>query len=281
MPILVTGVTGQVGSRFVGRMLARHQPVRVLVRGDDQAGLWWDRGAEVIVGDLRDPDAVKRALAGVDAVVHIAAAFRGVPDEEAVAVNRDATIALARATLDAGIGRFVFTSTNLVYGPGRGRPAVETDEPADVAGFGAYPRSKAEAETALRRLHEEHGLGLRIVRLAYVYGEGDPHLADSLRWAAKWPTHQRLQLVHHADASQALWLARCVDGIDGQVYNCADDAPVTAWDLHQLAGQRMEPGDGPLDDPWFGVVSTEKIRAELGFRPIYPTVWTARDAGAL
>jgi nucleoside-diphosphate-sugar epimerase len=297
MTTLVTGVTGQVGSRFTERMLARHKPVRVLVRGDDQAGRWWDRGAEVIVGDLRDPDAVKRALAGVDAVVHIAAAFRGVPDEEAVAVNRDATIALAQATLDAGIGRFVFTSTNLVYGPGRGRPAVETDGPADVGwaikapgpsvganadqSFGAYPRSKAEAETALRRLHGERGLGLRIVRLAYVYGEGDPHLGDSLRWAATWPTHQRLQLVHHADASQALWLARRADGIDGQVYNCADDAPVTAWDLHQLAGRRMEPGNAPLDDPWFGLVSTEKIRAELGFRPIYPTVWTARDAGAL
>jgi nucleoside-diphosphate-sugar epimerase len=281
MTTLVTGVTGQVGSRFAGRMLARHEPVRVLVRGDDQAGRWWNRGAEVIVGDLRDPDAVKRALAGADAVVHIAAAFRGVPDEEAVAVNRDATIALARAALDNGIGRFVFTSTNLVYGPGRGRPAVETDEPADAAGFGAYPRSKAEAETALRRLHGEQGLGLRIVRLAYVYGEGDPHLAASLRWAATWPTHQRLQLVHHADASQALCLALRAEGVDGRIYNAADDAPVTAWDLHQLAGQRMEPGSQPLDDPWFGVVSTEKIRAELGFRPIYPTVWTARDAGTL
>src|SRR5689334_15699639 len=114
MTTLVTGVTGQVGSRFAGRMLARHEPVRVLVRGDDQAGRWWNRGAEVVVGDLRDPDAVKRALAGADAVVHIAAAFRGVPDEEAVAVNRDATIALARAALDSGAGRFVFTSTNLV-----------------------------------------------------------------------------------------------------------------------------------------------------------------------
>jgi nucleoside-diphosphate-sugar epimerase len=281
MTTLVTGVTGQVGSRFAGRLLDRHKPVRALVRGDDQAGHWWDRGAEVLVGDLRDPDAVKRAVAGVDAIVHIAAAFRSVPDAEAVAVNRDATIALAQAALDAGVGRFVFASTNLVYGPGRGRPAVETDEPADVTGFGAYPRSKAEAEAALRRLHAERGLGLRIVRLAFVYGEGDPHLADSLRWAARWPTHQRLQLVHHADASQALWLARCAEGVDGQVYNCADDAPVTAWDLHRLADRRMEPGNEPLDDPWFGLVSTEKIRAELGFRPIYPSVWTARDAGAL
>jgi hypothetical protein len=43
----------------------------------------------------------------------------------------------------------------------------------------------------------------------------------------------------------------------------------------------MPPGNGQLDDPWFGIVSTRRIRTELGFRPLYPTVWTARDAGAL
>jgi nucleoside-diphosphate-sugar epimerase len=262
-------------------MLDRGEPVRLLARSVERAGPWWDRGAEVVVGDLRDPDAVKRAVAGADAVVHIAAAFRGVPDDEAVAVNRDATVALGRAAHDAGVGRFVFTSTNLVYGPGRGRPATEDDEPTDLAGFGAYPRSKAEAEAALLRLHAEHGLGLRIVRLAYVYGEGDPHLADSLRWAGGWPASQRLQLVHHADASQGLWLALHAEGVDGRTYNCADDAPVTAWDLHVLAGERMAAGNEPVDDPWFGIVSSERIRTQLGFRPIFPTVWAARDAGAL
>jgi nucleoside-diphosphate-sugar epimerase len=281
MTTLITGATGRVGSRFGRRMLDRQESVRLLVRSEGQAGAWWDRGAEVVVGDLGDADVAKRAVAGVDAVVHVAAAFRGVPDEEAVAVNRDATLELARAALDAGVGRFVFTSTNLVYGPGRGRPATEDDEPADLAGFGAYPRSKAEAEVALRRLHTDHGLGLRIVRLAFVYGEGDPHLADSLRWAANWPAHQRLQLVHHADASQGLWLALHAEGVDGRIYNCADDAPVTAWDLHALAGKRMPAGNDDLDDPWFGIVATERIRTELGFRPIYPTVWSARDAGAL
>jgi nucleoside-diphosphate-sugar epimerase len=90
-----------------------------------------------------------------------------------------------------------------------------------------------------------------------------------------------LQLVHHADASQGLWLALHAEGVDGRIYNCADDAPVTAWDLHALAGKRMPAGNDDLDDPWFGVVATERIRTELGFRPIYPTVWSARDAGAL
>src|SRR5919197_513077 len=138
MRVLVTGATGRVGSRF--EPLARH-------------------GAEVLLGDLRDPDALKRAVAGVDAVVNLAAAFRGVPEEETVAVTRDAALALADAALAAGVRRHVLASTNLVYGPGRGRPAREDDRPRPG---GAYPTAKQAAEAALL---ERDGLGLRIVRL--------------------------------------------------------------------------------------------------------------------
>jgi nucleoside-diphosphate-sugar epimerase len=279
MSTLITGVTGAVGSRFARRMKDRREPIRVLVRTDVQAAPWWDAGYEVVVGDLREPGTAAQAVEGIDAVVHIAAAFRGVPDEEAFAVNRDATVALAEAAVKAGVSRFVFTSTNLVYGPGRGRPAVEDDELAAAPGFGAYPQSKRDAEAALRAVPD---LGLRIVRLAYVYGEGDPHLAQALRWAGQWPWHQRMHLVHHADASHGLWLARHAEGVDGRVYNIADDAPLTAWELHEMNGATQPTGvSQTLDDPWWGIVSTDRARRELGFRPIYPTVYAAREAGAL
>ena len=53
--------------------------------------------------------------------------------------------------------------------------------------------------------------------------------------------------------------------------------------LHQLNGAAVpeELADRTDPDPWHGVVSTVRIRDELGFRPLYPSVWTARDAGAL
>jgi nucleoside-diphosphate-sugar epimerase len=177
MTTLVTGATGRIGSRLVPRLIDHGDDVRVLVRDHVPAEPLRERGAEVIRGDLRDHDARKRAVDGVDGIVHLGAAFRGVPDDEAVAVNHTATVDLAHAALEAGVARFVFVSTNLVYGPGRGRRARESDDPAPQ---GAYPTSKAAAEQALRDLHRDHGLGLRIVRLAFVYGEGDPHLAESL-----------------------------------------------------------------------------------------------------
>jgi len=67
------------------------------------------------------------------------------------------------------------------------------------------------------------------------------------------------------------------------VFNVADDAPVTAYELLELNGEPLaeDAVARPLDDPWEGIVDTAKSREALGFRPIYPTVYTARDAGAL
>jgi nucleoside-diphosphate-sugar epimerase len=279
---LVTGATGAVGSRYAGRLLTDpNRSVRLLVRGENQATPWWNRGAEVIAGDLRDPDAVNRAVAGVDAVVHLAAAFRGgISQEQAMEVNHAASVTLARAALAAGVARFVFASTTLVYGPGCGRPAREDDEPRPAH---AYPASKAAAERDLLRLHREEGLPLRIVRLAFVYGDGDPHL-DWVRGAARsWPAHQRLQMVHHADVAQALTRALDAEEVDGRIYNAADDAPVTAWEVLALGGETAdeEAAGRALADPWAGIVDTARIRSELGFRPTYPTVYTARDAAAM
>jgi nucleoside-diphosphate-sugar epimerase len=280
MTTLVTGATGRIGSRFVPRLLDQGDAVRVFVRDPGKAAQFAARGADVVTGDLLDEGELRGALDGVSAVVHLAAAFRGVDEREATAVNRDATTRLARAALDASVGRFVYASTNLVYGHGRRRPAREEDEPAPA---GVYPETKAASEALLRRVQAEEGLGLRILRFAFVYGEGDPHLGESLLWARGWPLHKRLHLVHHADVAQALLRALRTEGIDGETFNIADDAPVTAYELLELNGQAAEDDAAgrPLDDPWEGIVDTAKSRRVLGFRPIHPTVYAAREAGAL
>ncbi|MGW0607931.1 NAD-dependent epimerase/dehydratase family protein [Streptomyces sp. NPDC002640] len=285
MRILVTGATGQVG-----RGLLRHLPgpgargdrVRVLARDEARAAAWAERGAEVVPGDLRDTDALTKAVDGVDAVLNVAAAFKGGGDpQEITEVNRDAAVRLGRLARESGARRFVQVSTNLVYGAGRDRPHEEDDD--SVPGgplWGPYPASKAEAERQLLALN---GLDVRIGRLALVYGDGDPHLADALGWARNWPAAKRLQLVHVADAARALLRLLYAPGADGRVYNIADDAPVTTLELHQVLGEEF-PAEGRAavdPDPWHGILRTERIRWELGFVPLYPTLRSARDAGAL
>ncbi|MCO5995623.1 NAD-dependent epimerase/dehydratase family protein [Actinoallomurus rhizosphaericola] len=280
MRVLLTGGTGRVGSRVAPLLLNRGDQVRVLVRDEARGGPLAARGAEVMSGDLRDPAALRGAVDGVDAVVHLAAATgREAGPEQMASVNRDAAVALARAALRAGAARFVFASTYFVYGPGRGRPAAEDD---DLKPQGDYPNSKAAAEDALRELHRRDGLELRIMRFALVYGYGDPHLTTSMARIRTWPAHRRLHLVHHADAGQAVLRALHTEGVDGRAFNVADDAPITAAELHRLYGRPLdaEAADRPLDDPWAGIVDTTRIRAELGFRPVFPTLYTAWDAGA-
>lgn len=280
MRVLLTGGTGRVGSRVVPLLLNRGDRVRVLVRDEARGGPLAARGAEVMSGDLRDPAALRGAVEGMDAVVHLAAATgRDAGPEQMASVNRDAAVALARAALRAGAPRFVFASTYFVYGPGRGRPAAEDD---DLKPQGDYPNSKAAAEDALRELHRRDGLDLRIMRFALVYGYGDPHLTTSMARIRTWPAHRRLHLVHHADAGQAVLRALHTEGVDGRAFNVADDAPITAAELHRLYGRPLdaEAADRPLDDPWAGIVDTTRIRAELGFRPVFPTIYTAWDAGA-
>src|SRR2546421_11374501 len=129
MRTLLTGAPGRVGSRLAPRLAAR-TPLRVLVRDPERVAPFWDQGYDVVIGDLRDPDAVKRAVHGVDAVVHLAAAFRGVDEAETVAVNRDAAGELGPAAPAAGVPRVVLATTNLGSRPRRGAPAPQAAAPA-------------------------------------------------------------------------------------------------------------------------------------------------------
>lgn len=282
MNIFVTGATGKVGSRLVPRLLQRGHRVIIGVRDAAKAEMLARLGAEVIEVDLLRAEGLNRAFRGADAIVHLAAQFRGVDEAAARRSNIDAAVALASAALQAEVPRFVFASTNLVYGAGgQSRPSREDDalRPAFL-----YPETKARAEEALYRLHLERGLGLRTVRLAFVYGERDPHIAEFLPMMRTWNPAKRLHIVHHADAGQALLLAATTPGIDGRVYNVADDAPITAAELfrqHDRSFEEAAENSRQEYNPWDMIVDTTRIREELNFRPIFPSFYTAQDAGAL
>jgi nucleoside-diphosphate-sugar epimerase len=282
--ILVTGVTGKVGSHFLPRLLQREYNVRVLVRRLEQAEAFQKLGAEAVVGDLSQPASLVPAVAGVQTVVHLAAFFRGADQDRIRTTNEDGALSLAHASLAAGVERFVFTSTSNVYALGLDHPGREDDPVQPTA---TYPKSKAAAEQALLELHRTRGLGVRILRLGFVYGEGDPHVHDSLpmlsqgQWS--WHPAKRLHMVHHADVAQALFRAITTTGIDGRIYNVGDDAPISLVELCRLNGLPIDANEAeiPFKNPWEIIADTLRIRDELGFRPIYPSYYTARDAGAL
>src|SRR5438477_5955336 len=193
MKILITGATGKVGSRLSKRLAQRGHHVRALVR--DRARAADLDGIELVEGDLLRPDSLAAAVRGVDAVVHCAAFFRGATAEQAHAVNDVGTQHLAKAAREAAVKRFVFTSTGLVYGSNGNRLAREDDPCAPTA---AYPVSKLAAE---RFLLAGEGLDVRVLRLPFVYGDGDPHIQEATGFMRGFPPAQRMSLGHHVDVA--------------------------------------------------------------------------------
>ncbi len=275
--ILVTGATGKVGSRFVPRLTAKGYDVTILVRDASKA----IPGAKTVVGDLYDASTLPAAVTGMDAVVHLAALFRTFTDNEGIVkTNHAGTVALGEAAVAAGVKRFVFVSTNNVYSPGYGHPAKE-DDIVDINDPRAYSSSKIAAEQALLQMD----LDVRILRLGFVYGEQDPHIAEIMPVLKKWGLHpgSRMHMVHHVDVAQGLFLLLQQDGLNREIFNVVDDAPITLYELAESVGQEKEIFErvqGPLEDPFQGIVSSEKIR-KIGFRPLVPSFFVARDLGIL
>jgi len=262
MKLLVTGATGKVGSRLAKRLAARGDHVRALVRDPARAK---DLNVELVTGDLLDATSLELAVRGVDAVVHCAAFFRGATPEEAHAVNDLGTQHLARAARAAAVKRFVFTSTGLVYGPSSGRLCNE-DSPCNPSV--AYPVSKLAAE---RFLLDLEGLDVRVLRLPFVYGDGDPHIEEAVTMMRTFPPTFRMSIGHHVDIAQAVMRVLDHAAPAHRIYNVVDD---DAPDLATLfAAVGAPPPDGTTPErvtPFDMLLDGQRIRDDLGFIPEFP-----------
>src|SRR6202046_1793649 len=255
MKILVTGATGKVGSRFVPRMLAKGYDVRILVRDAAKASALVELGARVVIGDLYSTDTLPPAVEGIDAVIHLAALFRTFTDNEGIIkTNHAGTVALANASMAAGVKRFIFVSTGNVYGSGYGHPAKE-DDFVNINDPRAYSSSKIAAEQELISLHKNNGFDVRVLRSGFVYGNGDPHIKEILPLLKKMKRHSgsRMHMVHHLDVAQALTLLLNTDGLNGEIFNVADDSPISLYELADSFGRAadtFDPAEGALINPF-------------------------------
>jgi nucleoside-diphosphate-sugar epimerase len=185
MKVLLTGASG-----FVGRAVldaANKRGIDVLPVFRSLASAHGRPGAVLILGLDGESD-WSQALQGVDVVIH-AAARAHVMEEEALdplteyrRVNVQGTSNIARQAGAAAVRRFVFISSIKVNGETTvlGRPFTAEDAPAPED---AYGLSKAEAETELRRIAEETGMEVTIIRPPLIYGPGvKGNFSSLLNW---------------------------------------------------------------------------------------------------
>jgi dihydroflavonol-4-reductase len=175
--ILVTGAAGFLGSAVVRRALARGLRVRVLVRpGSALRNLEGLPAVRIVVGDTRDAAAMRRALAGVRYLFHVAADYRlwaPIPGD-IVRANTEGTETAMLAALQCGVERVVYTSSVATLRVA-GATAPVNEDAAIEAGeaIGAYKLSKVLAERLVERLVAEAGLPAVIVNPSTLIGPGD------------------------------------------------------------------------------------------------------------
>lgn len=289
---LVTGGAGFIGSHLVGALLGRGDEVRVL--DDFSTGKrqnlepFLDR-IDLVEGDLRRLDDVRRAVAGVDFVLH-QAALRSVPrsvDDPLPTneVNVGGTLNLLQAARQAGVKRVVSASSSSVYGA---RDDFPLREDADTEPMSPYAVSKLAGEKYCKVFTRLYGLETVSLRYFNVFGPRmDPqssYAAFIAIFASGMLGGRRLTV--HGDGSISrdwTYIDNVVDanlravaarGVAGEVFNVACGA---SWTLNEVIAQLREligvEGDIAYGPPRAGDVpmtlaSTEKAHRLLGYTPV-------------
>ncbi len=256
--ILVTGGAGLIGSTTIDLLLREHAPARIVVLDNFVRGssrnlerALIDPRVAVVRADVRDADAVRTAMQGVDAVLHLAAlritACAANP-REAMEVMCDGSFNVVEAAREEGVGRLVAASSASVYGLADVFPTPESHSPYnDQTWYGA---TKTFLEGMLRAYHAMYGLEYVTLRYFNVYGPRmDLHGRYTevlIRWmeriASNQPPlifgdgNQTMDFVHVEDVARANVLALRTEHV-GEVFNVGSGVETS---LRELARTLLE-----------------------------------------
>ena len=188
MRIFITGANGFVGRSLCTEAVARGFTVCGMTRSPCNLP---GNTENLVMGHMNDRADWRKALAGCQVVVHLAARVHVMTDtaknplDEFRQVNVQGTLNLARQAAAAGVRRFVFVSSIKVNGEATepGHPFTAEDTPAPLDAYGI---SKMEAEQGLREISAQTGMEVVIIRPPLVYGPGvKANFAAMMRWLAR------------------------------------------------------------------------------------------------
>jgi nucleoside-diphosphate-sugar epimerase len=209
-------------------------PVRTIARPSSNTTALTNLGVEIIPGDLTDPATIRRAVEGVDMVIHCAARVGDWgPVEDYRDVNVHALATLLEACRNRPLKKFIHLSSLGVYAA---RHHYGTDETAPLpeSHMDGYTQTKLEAEKVVLEAHRRDGIPVVVLRPGFVYGPRDravlPKLIDSLR-------RRRFNYIAGGKyALNSIYVGNVVEavllGIDkpqavGQIYNLTDGEAVS------------------------------------------------------
>lgn len=296
--ILVTGADGFIGSHLTETLVRAGYDVRafVLYNSFNSWG-WLDRCGgdvkgkfEVFAGDVRDPNGVRAAMKGCDAVLHLAALI-GIPfsyhsPDTYIDTNIKGTLNVVQAARDLGTAKVVHTSTSEVYGTARFVPITE-EHP--LQGQSPYSASKIGADQIAMSFHASFGTPVAILRPFNTYGPRQSaraviptiisQIAGGRRQVRLGAVHPTRDFSYVADTVAGFVAALDSDQGIGKVINVGSGFEISIGDTARTISELMSAEIEVITDrerlrPEKSEVerllaSSDKAREVLGWRPRY------------
>jgi len=298
MRILVTGADGFIGSHLTEYLVRRGHEVRafVLYNSFNSWG-WLDHSPKEILealdifsGDIRDPNGVRKAVAGLEAVLHLAALI-AIPysyhsPDTYVDTNVRGTLNVLQAAREAGLAKVVHTSTSEVYGTARFVPITE-DHPLEAQS--PYAATKIAADQLALSFYRSFDLPVSVFRPFNTYGPRQsaraviPTIitqiasgAGRIKLGALEPTRD---FSHVADTVRAFEAVLLAPGGVGRVLNGGSGFEISIGDCARLIAsvmggeveiiedaQRLRPEKSEVERLW---ADTGELRRLTGWAPRY------------
>jgi dTDP-glucose 4,6-dehydratase len=296
--VLITGADGFIGSHLTEALVLQGHTVKAFVQYNSfNSWGWLDHCApemrgkfEVFAGDVRDPNGVRQALKGCEAVLHLAALI-AIPysyhsPDTYVDTNIKGTLNVLQAARDLGIERVVHTSTSEVYGTARFVPITE-EHP--LQGQSPYSASKIGADQIALSFYSSFQTPVVVVRPFNTYGPRQSARAviptiitqlargmKSIRLGSVSPTRD---FNYVADTVAGFVAALKADNVVGEVINLGSNYEISVGDTARLIGeimgvnlaietdeQRIRPEKSEVERLW---ACNAKAKRLLGWEPRY------------
>ncbi|NML18981.1 NAD-dependent epimerase/dehydratase family protein [Azohydromonas sp. G-1-1-14] len=292
--ILITGGAGLIGSSTIDQLLKDHSPSQLvildnLVRGSlsNIEHTLKDPRVTLVRGDIRNADTVRRAMEGMDAVIHMAAlriTACAADPREAMQVMCDGSFNVVDAARQAGVKKVVAASSASIYGLAESFPTREDHHPYNNQTW--YGAAKVMLEGLLRSYRSMHGLPYVALRYFNVYGPRmDLHGKYTevlIRWMQRIDAglppiilgdgKQTMDFVYIDDVARSNVLALASD-VEDDVFNVASGVETSLNDLAaallRVMGSDMAPEYGPersVNPVSRRLADTSKAEHLLGFK---------------
>jgi nucleoside-diphosphate-sugar epimerase len=290
MRVFVAGATGVLGQPTVKLLIAAGHEVRGTARGEEKAQLLRSLGAEPVAVDLYDAEAVKKAVAGSEAVVHMATKIPALMKmrsrgawKENDRLRREATKNLVDGALAAGAQRFIAESIVFTYADGGDR-WLDENAPMKLAWSALDSAVDLEKET------KRFGEGAVILRFGLFYAPYAASTIDSAKMMRRrmfgviGKGENFFSSIHVDDAAAAVVAAL---GAPGGTYNIVEDNPVPQAEYAQAFAEELHLPKPRRFPRWLGKlvmggpanyilnstrVSNKKFKEATGWAPTYPSV---------